>query len=132
MRVFLFPQSHSLRGIHVPRYTTIKIYKNSVFMIFLFVYSRIRHALRSGGYRGGFAALRLQNLLVFCPQGEVDAKRTKGVFRCGCYYERLEQKFCSNISFVTNLPDYPPLATQTPPVGENFYSATSRFIPIHK
>ena len=46
-------------------------------MIFLFVYSRIRHALRSGGYRDGFAALRLQNLLVFCPRGEV-AQRAEG------------------------------------------------------
>ena len=47
-------------------------------MIFLFVYSRIRHALRSGGYRDGFAALRLQNLLVFCPRGEVDALAGEG------------------------------------------------------
>ena len=34
-----------------PRYTTIKIYKNlvpAIFVIFLIVYFRIRHALRSG------------------------------------------------------------------------------------
>ena len=55
----------------------IVVLTNSVFMIFLIVYSRIRHALRSGGYRDGFAALRLQNLLVFCPRGEV-AQRAEG------------------------------------------------------
>ena len=72
----------NIAGARLPRYAIIKICKNlvpAIFVIFLIVYSRIRHALRSGGYRDGFAALRLQNLLVFCPRGGARRSR-RGLF----------------------------------------------------
>ena len=55
-KIFILAETNSC-----PRYTTIKIYKNlvpAIFVIFLIMYSRIRHALRFG------VSLRLRHVKI--------------------------------------------------------------------
>jgi len=61
-------------------------------MIFLIVYSRIRHALRSGVYRNGFGVLRFRNLACIPRPGrggdrEVVGRVEKNTAQTGgCFY----------------------------------------------